>query len=130
MKFTVFYTVPQVREMEITEDMIRDLYNKYHDIDKVFEALDWYIQKQSGYVDDDGRDFEFLEDECDIEDWVYEVIKKNKRRGKITSSRAARRRPDRADHFTTFGWRLSSIFFEKINKKFFKKVLYIKIGML
>ena len=78
MKFTVFYTVPQVREMEITEDMIRGLYNKYHDSDKVFEALDWYIQKESGYVDDDGRDFEFLEDECDIEDWVYEVIKKIK----------------------------------------------------
>ena len=78
MKFTVLYMVPQIREMEITEDMIRDLYNKYHDSDKVLEALDWYIQKESGYVDDDGRDFEFLEDECDIEDWVYEVIKKIK----------------------------------------------------
>ena len=78
MKFTVFYTVPQVREMEITEDMTRDLYNKYHDSDKVFKALDWYIQKESRYVDDDGRDFEFLEDECDIEDWVYEVIEKIK----------------------------------------------------
>ena len=78
MKFTVFYTVPQVREMEITEDMTRDLYNKYHDSAKVFKALDWYIQKESRYVDDDGRDFEFLEDECDIEDWVYEVIEKIK----------------------------------------------------
>lgn len=78
MRFTVLYMVPQIREMEITEDIIRDLYNKYHDSDKVFEALDWYIQKESGYVDDDGRDFEFLEDECDIEDWVCSVIDKIK----------------------------------------------------
>lgn len=78
MKVTVFYTVPQVREMEITEDMIRDLYNKYHDSDKVFESLDWYIQKESGYVDDDGRDFEYYQDENDIEDLVYQVIEKIK----------------------------------------------------
>ena len=78
MKLKVFHTVPQIKEMEITEDVIRDLYNKYHYRTKVLEALDWYIQKESGYVDDDGRDFQFLEDESDIKDWVYEVIKKIK----------------------------------------------------
>lgn len=76
MKVTVFYTVPQIKEMEITEDMIRDLYNKYHDSDKVFEALDWYIQKESGYVDDDGRDLEYYEEE--VVDLVYQVIEKIK----------------------------------------------------
>ena len=76
MKVTVFYTVPQIREMEITEDMIRDLYNKYHDRTKVLEALDWYIQIESGYVDDDGRDLEYYEEE--VIDLVYQVIEKIK----------------------------------------------------
>lgn len=78
MKVTISYTVPQIKEMEITEDMIRDLYNKYHDRIKVLEALDWYIQKESGYVDDDGRDFEYYNDTEDIEDWVWQVIEKIK----------------------------------------------------
>ena len=76
MKVTVFYTVPQIREMEITEDLIRDLYNKYHSRTKVLEALDWYIQKESGYVDDDGRDLEYYEEE--VVDLVYQVIEKIK----------------------------------------------------
>ena len=76
MKVTVFYTVPQIREMEITEDLIKDLYNKYHDRTKVLEALDWYIQKESGYVDDDGRDLEYYEEE--VVDLVYQVIEKIK----------------------------------------------------
>lgn len=76
MKVTVFYTVPQIREMEITEDLIRDLYNHYHDRTKVLEALDWYIQKESGYVDDDGRDLEYYEEE--VVDLVYQVIEKIK----------------------------------------------------
>ena len=76
MKVTIFYTVPQIKEMEITEDIIRDLYNHYHDRNKVLEALDWYIQKESGYVDDDGRDLEYYEE--DVVDWVYQVIDKIK----------------------------------------------------
>ena len=76
MKFTVFYTVPQVKKMEITEDMIRDLYSKYHDRTKVLEALDLYIQTESGYVDDDGRDLEYYEEE--VVDLVYQVIEKIK----------------------------------------------------
>ena len=76
MTVTIFYTIPQIKEMEITEDLIRDLYNQYHDKTKVFEALDWYIQKESGYVDDDGRDFEYYEE--DVVDWVYQVIDKIK----------------------------------------------------
>lgn len=76
MKVTVFYTVPQIKEMEITEDMIRDLYNKYHNGTKVLEAIDWYIQKESGYVDDDGRDLEYYEEE--VVDLVYQVIEKIK----------------------------------------------------
>lgn len=74
MKVTIFYTVPQIKEMEITEDMIRDLYNKYHNRTKVLEALDWYIQKESGYIDDDGRDLEYYEEE--VVDLVYEIIEK------------------------------------------------------
>lgn len=76
MKVTVFYTVPQIKEMEITEDMIRDLYNQYHNRTKVLEALDWYIQKESGYIDDDGRDLEYYEEE--VVDLVYQVIEKIK----------------------------------------------------
>ena len=76
MKVTIFYTVPQIKEMEITEDLIRDLYNKYHDANKVFEALDWYIQIESGYVDNDGRDLEYYEEE--VVDLVYQVIEKIK----------------------------------------------------
>lgn len=76
MKVTIFYTVPQIKEMEITEDIIRDLYNHYHDRTKVLEALDWYIQKESGYVDDDGRDLEYYEEE--VVDLVYQVIEKIK----------------------------------------------------
>lgn len=76
MKVTVFYTVLQIKEMEITEDMIRDLYNQYHDRTKVLEALDWYIQKESGYVDDDGRDLEYYEET--VVDLVYQVIEKIK----------------------------------------------------
>lgn len=76
MKVTVFYTVPQIKEMEITEDIIRDLYNQYHDRTKVLEALDWYIKKESGYVDDDGRDLEYYEEE--VVDLVYQVIEKIK----------------------------------------------------
>lgn len=76
MKVTVFYTVPQIKEMEITEDMIRDLYNQYHSRTKVLEALDWYIQKESGYIDDDGRDLEYYEEE--VVDLVYEIIEKIK----------------------------------------------------
>lgn len=76
MKVTVFYTVPQIEEMEITEDLIRDLYHKYHDRTKVLEALDWYIQKESGYVDNDGRDLEYYEEE--VVDLVYQVIEKIK----------------------------------------------------
>ena len=78
MKVTIFYTVPQIKEMEITEDMIRDLCNRFRNSDQVLEALDWYIQKESGYVEDDGRDFEYYQDENDIKDWVYEIIKKIK----------------------------------------------------
>ena len=74
MKVTIFYTVPQIKEMEITEDMIRDLYNKYHNRTKVLEALDWYVQKESGYIDDDGRDLEYYEEE--VVDLVYQVIEK------------------------------------------------------
>ena len=76
MKVTIFYTVPQIKEMEITEDLIRDLYNHYHDRTKVLEALDWYIQKESGYVDDDGRDLEYYEET--VVDLVYQVIEKIK----------------------------------------------------
>lgn len=76
MKVTIFYTVPQIKEMEITEDLIRDLYNHYHDRTKVLAALGWYIQKESGYVDDDGRDLEYYEEE--LVDWVYQVIEKIK----------------------------------------------------
>lgn len=76
MKVTAFYTVPQIKEMEITEDMIRDLYNQYHNRTKVLEALDWYIQKESGYIDDDGRDLEYYEEE--VVDLVYQVIEKIK----------------------------------------------------
>ena len=76
MKVTVFYTVPQIKEMEITEDMIRDLYSKYHNRTKVLEALDWYIQKESGYIDDDGRDLEYYEEE--VVDLVYQIIEKIK----------------------------------------------------
>ena len=76
MKVTVFYTVPQIKEMEITEDMIRDLYDQYHNRTKVLEALDWYIQKESGYIDDDGRDLEYYEEE--VVDLVYQVIEKIK----------------------------------------------------
>lgn len=76
MKVTVFYTVPQIKEMEITEDMIRDLYNQYHSRTKVLEALDLYIQKESGYIDDDGRDLEYYEEE--VVDLVYQVIEKIK----------------------------------------------------
>lgn len=76
MKVTIFYTVPQIKEMEITEDIIRDLYNHYHDRTKVLDALDWYIQKESGYVDDDGRDLEYYEET--VIDWVYQVIEKIK----------------------------------------------------
>ena len=76
MKVTVFYTVPQIKEMEITEDMIRDLYNQYHSRTKVLEALDWYVQKESGYIDDDGRDLEYYEEE--VVDLVYQVIEKIK----------------------------------------------------
>ena len=76
MKVTIFYTVPQIKEMEITEDMIRDLYNQYHSRTKVLEALDWYIQKESGYIDDDGRDLEYYEEE--VVDLVYQVIEKIK----------------------------------------------------
>lgn len=78
MKVTIFYTVPQIKEMEITEDMIRDLCNRFRSGDQVLEALDWYIQKESGYVEDDGRDFEYYQDENDIKDWVREIIKKIK----------------------------------------------------
>ena len=76
MKVTVFYTVPQIEEMEITEDLIRDLYNQYHDKTAVLEDLDWYSQKESGDVDNDGRDFEYYEE--DVVDWVYQVIDKIK----------------------------------------------------
>ena len=76
MKVTIFYTVPQIKEMEITEDLIRDLYNQYHDRTKVLEALDWYVQKESGYIDDDGRDLEYYEEE--VVDLVYQVIEKIK----------------------------------------------------
>ena len=76
MKVTIFYTIPQIKEMEITEDIIRDLYNHYHDRTKVLEALDLYIQKESGYIDDDGRDLEYYEET--VVDWVYQVIEKIK----------------------------------------------------
>ena len=59
MKVTIFYTVPQIEEMDRT---------------MVLEALDWYIQKESGYVDNDGRDLEYYEE--DVVDWVYQVIDK------------------------------------------------------
>ena len=80
MKVTIFYTIPQIKEMEITENLIRDLYNYYHDRTKVLEALEWYIQKESGYVDDDGRDLEYYEE--DVVDWVYQVIEKIKKEEK------------------------------------------------
>ena len=78
MKVKVVYTEPHISEIEINETMIKELYSQFHDIDKVVGAIDDYIVKESGYEEERWANFEYLDDENDIEDYVCEVIDKIK----------------------------------------------------
>ena len=75
MKVKVVYTKPHISEIEIDEIMIRELYNQFHDIDKVIGAIDDYVVKESGYEEERWANFECLDD---FDDYVYEVIEKIK----------------------------------------------------
>lgn len=81
MQVTVSYVIPQIVEVEITEEMIRELYdgfnndpsirNKSSIRNKILDIIDDYLDQESGYTGNDGRDFEC---DTDIEEWVDEII--------------------------------------------------------
>ena len=75
MFVTVSYVIPQIVEIEITEEMIRELYDNFKNEssirNKIMDIVDHYLDQESGYIDNDGRDFER---DTDIEEWVNEII--------------------------------------------------------
>lgn len=79
MQVKVSYVMVQITEVEITEEMIRELYDTYKNSasarSMVMASIDTYLDRESGYIDNEGMDFEC---DTDIEQWVDEIIDKIK----------------------------------------------------
>lgn len=80
MKLQVSYTIYKEVEVEITEEMIRELYNQFkgecnwRSIHwKISDAIDEYIEQKSGYIKDNGCHLEYLDD---IDQWLDKTIDK------------------------------------------------------
>lgn len=77
MQVKVSYVVVYIEEVEITEEMIRELYDKYKNHvfarSRIIDEINEYLDRESGYMENDGRDFEC---DTDIEEWVDEIIDK------------------------------------------------------
>ena len=58
--------IPTFTEIEITETMIKELYNEFHDSDKVLDTIVEHIQEEVGGY------FNIQE----IDNYIHEVIKK------------------------------------------------------
>lgn len=79
MKVEVSYTIYKTSKVEIPEIMVRELYNKFkHAVfirSMILNALDEYIQQESGYLKDNGCYLEFL---SNVEEWIDELVDKFK----------------------------------------------------
>lgn len=77
MKLQVSYTIYKEVEVEITEEMIRELYNQFKDEWrirlKISDAIDEYVEQESGYIKDNGCHLEYLDD---IDQWLDKTIDK------------------------------------------------------
>lgn len=77
MQVKVSYTTVHIAEVEITEEMIRELYDRFQNERfvslKIIDAINDYIDKESGYIDNDGRDPEC---DTDIEEYVDKIVNK------------------------------------------------------
>ena len=73
----VSYLVRKEVEVELTEELFRQLYNKFKDSsfarsmieDEIYE----YLQQESDYYAADGEDIEF---DFSVEDWVWDMFEK------------------------------------------------------
>lgn len=77
MKVEVSYSVRKEVEVEVTEELFRELYNKFHESvfarilieDEIYE----YLKHESGYIAADGEDMDY---DVSIEDWVWDMFEK------------------------------------------------------
>lgn len=77
MKVEVSYLVRKEVEVELTEELFRQLYNKFKDSvfarsmieDEIYE----YLQQESDYYAADGEDIDY---DVSIEDWVWDMFEK------------------------------------------------------
>jgi hypothetical protein len=77
MKVEVSYLVRKEVEVELTEKLFRELYNKFHESlfarslieDEIYE----YLEQESGYIAADGEDIDY---DVSIEDWVWDMFEK------------------------------------------------------
>lgn len=73
----VSYLVRKEVEVELTETLFRELYNKFKDSvftrsmieDEIYE----YLQQESDYYAADGEDIDY---DVSIEDWVWDMFEK------------------------------------------------------
>lgn len=77
MKLEVTYMVPKVVEVELTETLFRELYNKHKDRlfvrSKIENDIYEYLERESGYLQNDGCHLEF---DGSVEDWVWDMYEK------------------------------------------------------
>ena len=66
MKIKCEKLIPTFTEIEIDDTMIKELYNEFHDSDKVLDAIVEHIQEEVGGY------FNIQE----IDNYIHEVIKK------------------------------------------------------
>ena len=77
MKVEVSYLVRKEVEVELTEALFREFYNKFKDSafacsmieDEIWE----YLEQESGYTAADGQELEY---DIDIESWVWDMYEK------------------------------------------------------
>lgn len=75
MQVEVRYVVEKNVTVEVTETMIRRLYEEFKNglwcRSNIVDALDDYLREKSGYIKNNGMDFNY---ETDIEDLVDEIV--------------------------------------------------------
>jgi hypothetical protein len=77
MKVEVSYSVRKEVEVELTEELFRELYNKFHKSrfariwieDEIYQ----YLKHESGCFAADGEDMDY---DVSVEDWVWDMFEK------------------------------------------------------
>lgn len=77
MKVGVSYLVRKEVKVELTTELFRELYNKFHKSlfarSMIEDAIYEYLEQESGYIAADGQELEL---DVSVEDWVWDMFEK------------------------------------------------------